>query len=330
MLSRTPIKCPLSAPLKPSKPRLSRMAIISSISKKMADDKKRVVKPLSKSGSTPLTKTRPVAAKYLTTPRNKRSTDQNLFRSVRNPKPVNVEVGKSRVVAKALVFSPKKTIKVKTSVELRTPISKLCQGMNKLEISSQRKRVLGYSSKSSKNSSNSLPRRQLSSRVQRKPEEAKSGNSIKTKIKGQLLQQQASMKLLGGDETHSLKNNKGSDNCLDVEVNNTSRSQDTNTQENNSRLQSTNRKENDNKDGNENIASESSRESVNNLNADKSSEGQRDGNEFMDSEDKENAPASDGNRFGRVLVNFSRFLFFENCPIGTNSIVFFAEHTTII
>lgn len=304
MLSRTPIKCPLSAPQKPSKPRLTRMDIISSISKKMVDDKKRVAKPLLKSGSTPLTKTKPVAAKYLTTPRNKKSTsDQNLFRSVRNPEPVNVEVGKSRVVAKALVFSPKKAIKVKTSVELRTPISKLCQGMNKLEISSQKKRILGCSSKSSKNSSNSLSRRQLSSRkMQRKPEEplssqirtnreAKSGNSVKTKIKGQLSQQQAS-------NLATLDDSKTDVNCLDVERSNTSRSQASSTRENDSGLQPTNREGNNNKDGIENMPSEGFGESVDHLNANNSSEGH-------EGDDKENAPASDGNRFGRVLVYFS-------------------------
>ncbi|KAG8368576.1 hypothetical protein BUALT_Bualt15G0059900 [Buddleja alternifolia] len=61
--SRTPVKCPLSAPPKSSKPRLPRMAIISSISEKMMDEKKRVVRPLLKPVSTPVTKTKPVAAK---------------------------------------------------------------------------------------------------------------------------------------------------------------------------------------------------------------------------------------------------------------------------
>ncbi|KAG6409080.1 hypothetical protein SASPL_132111 [Salvia splendens] len=78
--SRTPTKCPLSAPPKSSKPRLSRMAVISSMSKKMDEGKKKVVRPLLKPGSTPVTKTKPVTA--------------------------------NRMVAKALVFrSPKKAIK---------------------------------------------------------------------------------------------------------------------------------------------------------------------------------------------------------------------------
>ncbi|XP_047948966.1 uncharacterized protein LOC125194788 [Salvia hispanica] len=205
MFSGTPIKCPLSALPKSSKPRLSRMAVISLISKKMAEDNKKVVRPLSKPCSTPLTKTKPIAAKYLTTPRNKKSTsDQSSFQSVQYPKPINVEVPKSRIVAKALVFrSPKKATKVKTSVELRIPVSKSCQGMNRLEISSQRKRVLGYSCNSSKKLSNSSLRRQVSSqKLQPKPEkplqtckvqDAKSERSTRTKIKGQLSQQKETM-----------------------------------------------------------------------------------------------------------------------------------------
>ncbi|KAG6409029.1 hypothetical protein SASPL_132058 [Salvia splendens] len=143
--SRTPTKCPLSAPPKSSKPRLSRMAVISSMSKKMDEGRKR---------------------------------------SVQHPKRINVEVPKSRMVAKALVFrSPKKAIKVRTSVELRTPVSKLCQGMNRLEISSQRRKPLQAC----------------------KGQEDKSGRSIRTKTKGQLSQKQERKKFLGKDETHSLK-----------------------------------------------------------------------------------------------------------------------------
>ncbi|KAI3445844.1 hypothetical protein Pfo_002509 [Paulownia fortunei] len=348
--SRTPIKCPLSAPPKPSKPRLSRMAIISSISKKMVDDKKRVVRPLLKPGRTPVTKTKPVAAKYLTTPRNKKCIpNQNSFRSVQNPKPTNIEVPKSRMVAKALVFhSPKKTIKVKTSVELRTPISKLREGVNKLEISSQRKLASGYSSKSSKNLSNNSSRRQLSShKVQKKPkeplysqtctnQEAKSGRSIKSKIKGKLSPQQASKKLLGNAHTDSSKNNGSHDikqqlakkvaeefelqestheeACTSSTVPSSTQNSDLASPDdsvregncldlgrsNNSRSQATNRQENNSNDGNENgsmkFTSESCGESVDHLNTNDSSEGERNGDEFIDGDDKENAAASDENR----------------------------------
>lgn len=110
------------------------------------------VRILPKANSTPKTKGKQVAAKYLTTPRNKRVLpNSNSFRSVQNPKPTTVVgVAKSGSVARALVFhSPKKSIRLKTSVELRTPLTKLCQGMKKLEITSQRKNTLARSGKSS-------------------------------------------------------------------------------------------------------------------------------------------------------------------------------------
>ena len=93
-----------------------------------------------------------VVVKALTTPRNKKCPQNpNPFQSVRNPKATTIAVPKNRVVAKALVFhSPKKPKQKKTSSELPTPVSKICQGMKQLEITSQRKRVLGYSVKSSR------------------------------------------------------------------------------------------------------------------------------------------------------------------------------------
>ncbi|XP_057465746.1 uncharacterized protein LOC130755371 [Actinidia eriantha] len=143
-------KCPLSAPPKTSKSRVSRLAVISSFSQKMVDGKGKA-KPLSKLNSTSNAKGKQVAAKYLTTPRNKKCLpNPNSFRSVQNPK-TSIVVPKNRTVAKALVFhSPKKAISIKTSVELRTPLTKICEGMKRLEINGQRKRVLGYSNKLSK------------------------------------------------------------------------------------------------------------------------------------------------------------------------------------
>ncbi|KAK4438035.1 hypothetical protein Salat_0137600 [Sesamum alatum] len=331
--SRTPIKCPLSAPPKSSKPRVSRMAIISSISEKMVDDKKRVVRPILKPRPTPVTKTKPVAAKYLTTPRNKKCVaNENSFRSVQNLKPTNSEEPKSRIVAKALVFrSPKKAIKVKTSVELRTPISKLCEGMNKLEISSQRKRALGYSGKSSKNLSNNPSRRPVEPLdSQTCPnQEAKSGRSTKSKIKGKLSQQHASRKLLGNNHTDSSNNgsfdkqvaNKVEEGlelpesiheeaCVSSEMPppvknpDLASPDDTKGEENcsdlegckNSRSQATNRQENDSNDGNQNSSSRDCRDLADHLNANNSSEGERNEHDFMDGDDKENAAASDENR----------------------------------
>ncbi|CAL5377573.1 unnamed protein product [Camellia sinensis] len=141
-------KCPLSVPAKPSKSRISRLAVISSFSQKMVDARGKV-KPLSKLSSTPNPKVKQVAAKYLTTPRNKNCLPSpNSFRSVQNPKPTSIAEPNNRTVAKALVFqSPKKVISIKTSSELRTPLTKICEGMKRLEITSQRKRILGYSNK---------------------------------------------------------------------------------------------------------------------------------------------------------------------------------------
>ncbi|CAL5329490.1 unnamed protein product [Camellia sinensis] len=146
-------KCPVSVPAKPSKSRISRLAVISSFSQKMGDARGKD-KPLSKLSSTPNPRVKQVAAKYLTTTRNKNCLlNPNPFRSVQNLKPTNIAEPKNRTVAKALVFqSPKKVISIKTSSELRTPLKKICEGMKRLEITSQRKRILGYSNKSSKDS----------------------------------------------------------------------------------------------------------------------------------------------------------------------------------
>ncbi|KAI3803783.1 hypothetical protein L1987_31945 [Smallanthus sonchifolius] len=68
--------------------------------------------------------------------------NHNSFLSVQNSKPTTVEVAKSRTVAKALVLnSTKKAILLKKSVELHlhTPLTKICEGMKRLEIASQKK-----------------------------------------------------------------------------------------------------------------------------------------------------------------------------------------------
>ncbi|GKV23794.1 hypothetical protein SLEP1_g33489 [Rubroshorea leprosula] len=141
----TKMKCPQTVPAKPSKSRLSRLAMISSISRTVADAKTKD-RPLPKQGSTPNVKAKQpsVLAKALTTPRNKkRLSNPGTFRSVRNTKATTIEVPKNRVVAKALVFhSPKKIVKLKKSVELGTSLRKLCTGMKKLEITNGKKDTL--------------------------------------------------------------------------------------------------------------------------------------------------------------------------------------------
>ncbi|XP_073140022.1 uncharacterized protein [Henckelia pumila] len=211
--SRTPLKCPMSAPPKSSKPRL---AIISSISQKMEGEMKRITKPPSEPGVTPMAKVKQIASKYLTTPRNKtKLSNPKSFRSVQNAKPGNIEVPKSRMVAKALVFhSPKKTIKVKTSLERRTPLTKLCERMDKLEITDQRKQhVLGYSSKSSSNweTDASRKKRELLHSQTCDTIEAKSVGLNRSKSKGKLPSEQVSKKLLLDDPIDSSKSNEGSD-----------------------------------------------------------------------------------------------------------------------
>ncbi|KAL7206192.1 hypothetical protein ACSBR2_018996 [Camellia fascicularis] len=120
-------KCPLSVPAKPSNSRISRLAVISSssfsFSQKMVDARATKIVHNSFTICLPSPK---IALQPKLEPKN-------------------------RTVAKAFVFqSPKKVISIKTSSELRTPLTKICEGIKRLEISSRRKRMLGYSNKSSK------------------------------------------------------------------------------------------------------------------------------------------------------------------------------------
>ncbi|QHN80499.1 uncharacterized protein DS421_20g678730 [Arachis hypogaea] len=137
------LKCPLTAP---AKPRVSRMALISSLSHKMAENKAKVNKPLAKvsASATPNAKVKqsPSVAKALTTPRNqkKKVSIVEPFRTVQSKKALSVAVPKSRMVGKALVFhSPKRTVKIKSSVELKTPMRVLCSAMKKLELNGGKK-----------------------------------------------------------------------------------------------------------------------------------------------------------------------------------------------
>ncbi|XP_021903810.1 cylicin-2 isoform X2 [Carica papaya] len=142
------MKCPQTVPAKSSKSRVSKLAMISSISQKMVDAK---VKTISKQNATPNATAKPSAAvaKALTTPRNKNSrSNPATFRSIRNPKATTIAIPNNSVVAKALVFpSPKKTVKLKQSVELGTSMRKLCDGMKKLEITNTKQEILGPNKK---------------------------------------------------------------------------------------------------------------------------------------------------------------------------------------
>ncbi|XP_050363528.1 uncharacterized protein LOC126782346 [Argentina anserina] len=144
------LKCPLTAPAKSSKPIVSRLALISSISHKIVDAKDKARPFHTKiTATTPNVKAKQPSfvAKALTTPRNRKPiSNPDTFRSVRNPKPKDVVVPKNRVVAKALVFhSPKKVVKTKIPLECGNNVGKLCAAMKKLDITSGKKLVLGYS-----------------------------------------------------------------------------------------------------------------------------------------------------------------------------------------
>ncbi|OVA14576.1 hypothetical protein BVC80_1811g43 [Macleaya cordata] len=196
------MKCPLSAPAKSSKRRLSRLTVITSLSQKLADAKVKV-HPLCKLNLTPKGKATKfsIAAKALTTPRYKKCLpNQDPFRSVQNPK-TNVSMPRNRVVAKALVFdSPKKTQRRKTSLEGQTPVTEICSEMKKLEINSQtnqscktlkstargpsKRPIASVPLKSKLSNQNSKKRVEVSR--DHKDQEAKSLRRLKRKSKGSL------------------------------------------------------------------------------------------------------------------------------------------------
>jgi hypothetical protein len=186
------VKCPHTAPPKSSKSRMSRLAIMSSISQKVVDTKLKA-RPPTKLSATPNLKAKQSSdvAKALTTPRNRKHlSNPNTFRSVRNPKAPTIAVPKNRVIAKALVFnSPKKAIKTKTLSEFNTPMRTLCSAMKKLEITGGKKHVLGRNNPLPIDASRKpLRGREVKSRVfnslhshNRKVQEAKSSRGLKRK-----------------------------------------------------------------------------------------------------------------------------------------------------
>ncbi|KAB5541201.1 hypothetical protein DKX38_014175 [Salix brachista] len=95
------IKCPQTVPAKSSKSRGSRLALISSISKRMVDPKMEA-KPLAKRNATPNVREKQssVVSKALTTPRNKkRLSNPGAFRSVRNPKAMDIANSRVKTTA---------------------------------------------------------------------------------------------------------------------------------------------------------------------------------------------------------------------------------------
>ncbi|KAK8626617.1 hypothetical protein V6N13_134253 [Hibiscus sabdariffa] len=190
--SRSKLECPRTVPTKPSKSRVSKLAMISSISQKMGEAKVRVRHVAKQSSTTPNVKAaKQSSTKALTAPRNQKGLlNPATFRSVRNPKPTTIVVPKDRVVAKALVFhSPKKVVKLKKSVEWSSSLRKICTGMKKLEISDgSKKNALGCNNKPVDAPRKQLRGREVKSRVydslhcqKQKTQEAKSLKRLQKK-----------------------------------------------------------------------------------------------------------------------------------------------------
>ncbi|KFK26760.1 hypothetical protein AALP_AA8G290000 [Arabis alpina] len=149
-------KCPNTVPAKPSRSRISRLAMISSIPQKATNGivKSKEAKVISLN-ATPKTKVKgkesllvsSVPKKALTERKKQMQSPAAAFRSVQNPRTAAVRASKNRVVAKALVFqSPKKLVKLKRSVELSSSVKKICNGIRKLETENKRN-VLGFDHK---------------------------------------------------------------------------------------------------------------------------------------------------------------------------------------
>ncbi|KAE8668357.1 Proline iminopeptidase isoform 1 [Hibiscus syriacus] len=190
--SRSKLECPRTVPAKSSKSRVSKLAMISSISQKMGEAKVKVRHVPKQSSTTPNVKAvKQSSTKALTTPRNRKGLlNPGTFRSVRNPKLTTIEVPKDRVVAKALVFhSPKKVVKLKKSVEWSSSLRKACAGMKKLEINvGSKKNALGCNNKPLDVPRKQLRGREIKSRVydslhcrKQKNEEAKSVKPLNKK-----------------------------------------------------------------------------------------------------------------------------------------------------
>ncbi|KAK8699894.1 hypothetical protein V6N13_018302 [Hibiscus sabdariffa] len=90
--SRSKLECPRTVPAKSSKSRVSKLAMISSISQKMGEAKVRVRHVAKQSSTTPNVKAaKQSSTKALTAPRNPKGLlNPATFRSVRNPKPTSI------------------------------------------------------------------------------------------------------------------------------------------------------------------------------------------------------------------------------------------------
>lgn len=121
---------------------MARLALISSISKRIVDARGKSRPPTVKPATN--AKLKQAHAKAMTTPRNRKlNSNTNSFLSVKNSRTRSAEEPKTTTVAKALVFqSPEKDTKNETSTEMNTPVKTICAAMKKLEINNAKKNVL--------------------------------------------------------------------------------------------------------------------------------------------------------------------------------------------
>ncbi|KAI4318446.1 hypothetical protein MLD38_032147 [Melastoma candidum] len=154
-LSRKPfgvtVKCPQSAPAKPLRSRMSRLALLSStVSRKIAFEEEgtesapqRPKMPLNKENRTAAT------SQALTTLKNRAQvSNECLLKSVRSTKARTNLAKSNKVALKSLAFpSPKKTRRMPGTPELKSSVRSICEGMKNLNLGTPRKNILGYEKK---------------------------------------------------------------------------------------------------------------------------------------------------------------------------------------
>ncbi|KAJ0251244.1 Neurofilament heavy protein [Hirschfeldia incana] len=134
--------CPNTVPAKPSRSRVSRLAMISSFPHQPNGGSMRPREVSTNKNATPKAKTvkGKESHKSLTERKMQMHKSPAGYWSVQNPRTATTTRAlENRVVAKALVFhSPKKLFKLNRSVEFSSSVKKLCCGMRTLEIGNKR------------------------------------------------------------------------------------------------------------------------------------------------------------------------------------------------
>uniref|UniRef100_A0A1J3FFV9 Uncharacterized protein n=2 Tax=Noccaea caerulescens TaxID=107243 RepID=A0A1J3FFV9_NOCCA len=184
------LKCPNTVPAKPSRSRVARLAMISSIPHKANNVGSKEAKVICiNKNATPKAKVKgKESSKALTERKTKTKTQIQkqspaAFRSVQNPTTSRV-TPQNRLVAKALVFhSPNKLVKLKRSVELTSSVKKL----RKLGTDSQRRSGLGIETCKRPRKGREVKSRVFDSvgpKKQQMDEKAKDCVTLKQRVKG--------------------------------------------------------------------------------------------------------------------------------------------------